>query len=133
VGLHYIPQRYLQNFGDSDAPGEIWIYDKKTGRSRQAAIKAEAQEAGFYSPQVEEQLNTRIEVPGNRVIDKLLRAKPISEEDRLDLSIYIATMLKRVPHRRNKAYALIPDKQKLEIVTMFTHIAVLLSAQVSVA
>jgi hypothetical protein len=53
-------------------------------------------------------LNTRIEVPGNRVIDKLLRAKQISEEERLDLSVYIATMLKRVPHRRNKAYALIP-------------------------
>ena len=56
--------------------------------------------------------------PGNRVIDKLLRAKPISEEERLDLSVYIATMLKRVPHRPKKAYALIPatvedTKQKL--------------------
>ena len=56
--------------------------------------------------------------PGNRVIDKLLRARPISEEERLDLSVYIATMLKRVPHRRKKAYALIPatvedTKQKL--------------------
>jgi hypothetical protein len=118
VGHHYIPQRYLQNFSVAEAPGEIWIYDKKTGKARQAAIKAVAQEAGFYSPEVEKQLNTRIEVPGNRVIDKLLRAKPISEEERLDLSVYIATMLKRVPHRRKKAYALIPTtvedtKQKL--------------------
>jgi hypothetical protein len=118
VGHHYIPQRYLQNFSVPDAPGEVWICDKKTGKARQAAIKAVAQEAGFYAPEVEKQLNTRIEMPGNRVIDKLLRAKPISEEERLDLSVYIATMLKRVPHRRKKAYALIPTtvedtKQKL--------------------
>jgi hypothetical protein len=109
VGHHYIPRRYLQNFGVPGTPGEVWICDKKTGNARQAAIKAVAQEAGYYSPQVEEQLNTRIEVPGNRVIDKLLRAKPICEEERLDLCVYIATMLKRVPHRRKKAYALIPS------------------------
>jgi hypothetical protein len=84
------------------------MFDKKTGRSQQAAIKVVAQQADYYSPRVEEQLSTRIEAPGNRVIDKLLRAAPISEEDRLDLSVYIATMLKRVPHRRKKAYALIP-------------------------
>lgn len=88
MGHYYVPQRYLRNFSIPGRPGEVWMFDKKTGMSRQAAIKAVAQQAGFYPPEVEEQLDRRVEQPGHAVIDKLLREQRISDEDRVDLSIY---------------------------------------------
>src|SRR6186713_1137545 len=108
MGLHYVPDRYLRGFECPDKPGYIWMYDKAKSSSNCLPIKVVAQSPGFYSPEVEEELNFEVELPGNHVIDKLNRGERIDEMERRDLTYYIATMMRRVPRARAKAEKLIP-------------------------
>jgi hypothetical protein len=56
-----------------------------------------AQETGFYSRELEAVLSVQIEGPANPVLDKLRARESISAEEKLVLSTYMITMLKRVP------------------------------------
>lgn len=109
MGHHYVPRRYLQNFQDGRCPGCIWMFDRASGQSRQASIKNVAQEACFYVPDVEVELNETVEKPANPVIEKLLRRECPTPEEKLSLALYITVMLKRVPYRRQRALALVPQ------------------------
>ncbi len=109
MGLHYVPQKYLRGFAEIGNDKAIWMYDKKLGKFTNPGIKSVAQEAGFYSDEVEQQLNELIEKPANRVLDKLRSKKKIDEIERIHLSVYIATMIKRVPKRRKMALSMAPS------------------------
>jgi len=85
------------------------MFDRASGQSRQASIKNVAQEACFYVPDVEVELNETVEKPANPVIEKLLRRECPTPEEKLSLALYITVMLKRVPYRRQRALALVPQ------------------------
>jgi hypothetical protein len=108
MGHHYVPQKYLRGFAELGNDEAIWMYDKKLHKFTNSGIKSVAQEAGFYSEEVEQQLNELIEKPANRVLDKLRSKKNIDEIERIHLSTYIATMIKRVPKRRTQAFSIAP-------------------------
>jgi hypothetical protein len=68
-----------------------------------------AQESSFYDPDTERRLNELVERPGNRVLNKLRSGDlSLNDKERFHLSVYIATMLWRVPHRRAKGEAMAP-------------------------
>lgn len=108
MGHHYVPQKYLRGFAELENDDAIWMYDKKLRKFTNPGIKSVAQEAGFYSEEVEQQLNELIEKPANRVLDKLRNKENIDEIERIHLSTYIATMIKRVPKRRAQALSMAP-------------------------
>jgi hypothetical protein len=108
MGHHYVPQRYLRNFQIPAKASFIWLFDKRGGRPREASIEKVAQIRGFYDPAIEIQLNTDVELPGTAVIEKLRNAASINDSERATLTIYIGTMMMRVPERRQRAHALIP-------------------------
>ncbi len=85
------------------------MFDKASGQSLLASIKKVAQEAGFYEPDIEVELNETVEKPANPVMDKLLRGECPSPEEKSSLALYIAVMLKRVPYRRARASSLVPQ------------------------
>lgn len=85
------------------------MFDKVSSQSREASIAKVAQEARFYEPETEVQLNQMVERPANPVIEKLLRKQRPTTEEKWSLALYIAVMLKRVPYRRHEALALVPQ------------------------
>jgi hypothetical protein len=111
VGHHYVPQKYLRGFTDSSCPDALWQFDKKTlsFSEQPAAITKIAQQRSFYEDDTEQLLDILVERPGNSVLDKL-RSGDLSlvDEERVHLSVYIATMLKRVPLHRAKGEAMAP-------------------------
>jgi hypothetical protein len=122
MGHHYVPQKYLRGFAEKRNPNAIWMYDKKLRQFTNPGIKSVAQESGFYSNDVEQQLNELVEKPANKVFDKLRNQERITETDRIHLGIYIATMLKRVPKRRTEAYSLIPSVFEKTVTKVRTQI-----------
>ena len=111
MGNHYVPQEYLRGFTDSSCPDALWQFDKATlSYSKQpASIAKIAQQSSFYDPDTERRLNELVEIPGNRVLKKLRSGDlALNDKERFHLSVYIATMLWRVPHHRAKGEAMAP-------------------------
>src|SRR5262245_60569474 len=108
MGHHYVPQKYLKGFADPHDEDKVWQYDKLKDSWSRASIKKVAQESGYYAPDVERDLNVFYEKPGNAVLTKLRQGRPIDDEDRLRLAIYVGTMLRRVPRFRLHARELMP-------------------------
>jgi hypothetical protein len=111
MGHHYVPQKYLQGFAHPARPGVLWQFDKQSQNfSREpVAIKSIAQERSFYDPETEKQLNDLVEGPANAVLDKLrLGDLTIGDEERAHLSVYIATMVNRIPRHRAKGREMAP-------------------------
>jgi len=106
MGNHYVPQKYLRGFTDPSCPEALWQFDKKTllYSEHPASIARIAQQRSFYDSETEQSLHELVERPGNGVLDKLRSGDlSLKDEERRHLSVYIATMLKRVPHHRAKA------------------------------
>jgi hypothetical protein len=77
------------------------MYDKKTGMKHHALIKEVAQKKRYYTREVESSLNTDVEIAGTRAMKLLIQGLSLSDQERVELSRYIATMIKRVPFHRN--------------------------------
>ena len=107
MGYHFIPQRYLRGFEAKRDPGMIWMFDKKTTTHKLAPISKVAQSPEFYTDEQEDELTRNVEVPGNAVIDKIRQGHAISDDDRMHLTYYVATMIFRVPASRKKATKLV--------------------------
>ena len=84
-------------------------YDKERGQFNRVSVATIANERRFYSPDVEAKLASLVENPANVAIDKLRQGAAINADDREHLAIYIATMIKRVPHSRHMARRLMPQ------------------------
>lgn len=108
MGHHYVPQRYLKNFGSLEQPEFIWLHDKKGGTSKLVPIEAVAQAKGYYVKQTEKLLAQAVETPANLVIQNLREDKSIDATGRFRLTYYLGTMLKRIPYRRRKAMEAYP-------------------------
>jgi hypothetical protein len=112
VGHHFVPQKYLQGFTNLSCPNRLWLFDKETltFSERPVSIKKIAQKPSYYDDETERDLNQIVEVPGNRVLDKLRSGNIfLQKEERKALSRYIATMFKRVPSHRAEAEELVPS------------------------
>ena len=109
MGKHYVSQQYLKGFESPTNPGEIWTYDKKLRQFRLIPIKRVAQEADYYDPKTEKELNELVEGPAHSTLAKVRNRSRISSEDRFRLALYVATMMMRVPRRRRKAFEMMPS------------------------
>lgn len=111
MGQHYIPQKYLRGFTDPSCPGALWQFDKRTlsYSEERLPVARIAQARSFYERQTERQLNESVERPANEILDTLRSGRlTLNDDERLQLSIYIATALRRVPHFRAKWEAAAP-------------------------
>ena len=85
----------------------IWVYDKKVGSSKKLPIKVVAQESGFYDPVTEKRLSEEVEGPAHAILGALRAGSALSREDRVVFTLYMATMLMRVPHRRRRGLEMV--------------------------
>jgi hypothetical protein len=106
MGHHYLPQKYLLRFAEAD--GGIWVHDRTQPGSYRTGVRAIANEVNMYSPELESNLNTLVEIPTHHVFDKILDGLPLSNQDRQALAKYISIMWKRVPSGREKTLKLVP-------------------------
>lgn len=112
MGHHYVPQEYLRGFTHPSCTRALWQFDKETQTfsATPASIARIAQQRSFYDDDIERMLNELVEIPGNRVLHKLRSGDlDLSDKERIDLSVYIATMLKRVPHHRAQVTEMAPQ------------------------
>jgi hypothetical protein len=109
MGHHFVPQRYLRNFEDSEQPGLIWLHDKRGGTPRAVSIKNVFQAKKFYADETEKRLAAEIEAPCGKAMEKLVHGQTINEEERFSIARYTDVMLKRVPSHRPWVATLIPD------------------------
>ncbi|MBX3427581.1 MAG: DUF4238 domain-containing protein [Pirellulales bacterium] len=100
MGKHYVPQAHLKRFQIAEEPGMIWMYDKQTDNFTKAAISKVAQQADFYSPDVEESLAQVVEKPGNKGLAKLLNREELDNKERTEVSFYLLNMASRGPRYR---------------------------------
>lgn len=103
MGHHYVPQRYLKNFEAVGHPGCIWMHDKKDAIARCIPIKNTAQAPGYYSNDDESRLANEVEGPANDLISRLIKGDRINLLERVSVTDYVGTMMRRVPQRRRKA------------------------------
>lgn len=108
MGHHYVPQAHLRRFQSESHAEFVWIHDKNGGEPRLAAISKVAQSRAYYSSETERILAVNVEAPANIAIEKLIRTESLTASERLSISNYIATMLKRGPRRRQKADQMYP-------------------------
>jgi hypothetical protein len=109
MGKHYIPQKYLEKFQIPEKPGYIWLYDlKRSNKPSCASIAKVAQQKDYFDEEVEKILATAIETPSNQIMQKILDGVLPLDSERLQLSIYVGTMMKRVPHHRSRAMLALP-------------------------
>jgi hypothetical protein len=106
MGDHYVPRYYLKGF--SLEGKRIWAFDKEEKRAFATQVKSIANETGFYSSTVEQDLANQIEGPANQVLRAIRSRLAISQSDKRVLSAYMVCMLKRVPHTKEWARELAP-------------------------
>lgn len=128
MGHHWVPQKYLDGFATEADAKCIWQFDKRKGSFSPwpLAIKQVAQQKAFNDPATEADLNRIVEVPVLRILDSLRSGNPLVPEYRKPLSIYMATMLRRVPSKRSLAKSLFPhsrDRVVDEVIAGFREFA----------
>lgn len=84
------------------------MYDKRLCKFVYASVNSVAQQPGFYGSETERELNELVERPANAVLKKLRAGATIGASERTTLTLYIGTMMMRVPRKRRKALELIP-------------------------
>lgn len=108
MGKHYVPQEYLRAFSVPALPQHVWMFDKRSGRWTQPAIKRAAQERDYFAPHIETELAHTIEAPGHAALQVLRDGGRITPPARDALALYVAVMVMRVPRKRRKAREMIP-------------------------
>lgn len=109
---HYIPRYYLKGFTESQSGSIIWVYEKGKQRRFRASINNVAHENYFYAIKrregqrdtdaVETYLAEQVEEPANPVIQKIRNYVLPTQDERVQLSLYMDVMLKRVPQHRER-------------------------------
>ncbi len=108
MGHHFVPQHLLRGFQSPERANWIWRFDKQTAAWKHLPISQVAQVPDFYESDIEVELNEKVEKPANAVIDKLRRGEAITDDDHMDMTYYLATVIRRVPGHRKKAESVIP-------------------------
>ena len=109
MGKHYVPRAHLRRFAIDGQPESVWMYDKTAGRFVVASVGKVAQQADFYSPDVETYLAREVEEPGNRGLWKLSSRERLCDAERWEVSLYLMTMATRGPRRRRMSLEQAPE------------------------
>ena len=114
MGQHYVQQSYLRCFGTPEDPDKIWMYNKSSKEFKRLPIKNVAQSSGFYSEEDERALSEKIEGPAQGPLEQLRNGQRLQVQGRLAVTVYLESMIKRVPHTRKKMLGMAPkEKTKL--------------------
>ena len=101
---HYLPESYLENFS-SDGKG-VWVYDIERDELRPQTIKDTCNQSYYYcnedkagnrSFEIEKQLAGVEGVAKTIIRDKIEKRLPIDEDDKDNLSVFIALQKLRTP------------------------------------
>lgn len=106
---HHTPQHYLKQFAIEMDSGKIWVFDKESRKCREQAIKPTGMERDFYTDEYEPWLNEKVERPAQKPLEHMREGKPISEQDRKIITVYIASMMTRGPANRRRMVELVPS------------------------
>ena len=108
---HYIPQFYLKNFGDPKAKGRIWRYPKTGGVPFCAGPADLGVEKDYHTftrsdgsvdtDTIEDDFSI-VEGAAAAAITKVLAGKSLSTAEHESFVAFTATMLVRVPERRDR-------------------------------
>lgn len=94
MGHHYIPQKYLRGFAETENPDAIWMYDKKLRRFTNPGIKSFST---FLHDAIINSTNwENINNVGGKMDSEFLTAEEVAEYLRLPLS----TVYKLVQEKR---------------------------------
>ena len=89
---HYVPQYLLRNFRPFEERNTVYVYDKKTGRSFESAIRKTGSENHFNCVEIKgktvnfEEIFQRVDDLGSSLFRRILTSKSISdlEKERLE-------------------------------------------------
>jgi hypothetical protein len=109
---HSIPRLHLKHFAGQQPKGQVWTYDKATGKARSAVPEETAVFTHFYSVElddgtydtrIEEFLST-IETKAGPIYEELIADKfPDSDQKRADFALFVALLYLRTPAMRRDA------------------------------
>lgn len=99
---HYLPQFYLKHFCRD---GGLWVFDRDCNEYRQQTPKNTALKQHYYTAETAsgeksteiEELLSLVEGQAKVVIDKLVSRQAITDEEKEELSVFVAFMMNRVP------------------------------------
>ena len=111
MGQHYVQRHYLRCFGTLEDPNYIWMYDKSVKTVKRLPVKNVAQSRGFYSEEDERALSETVEQPAQTPLDQLRNRQQVEVQGRRAVAVYLESMIKRVPHHRNKLLAMVPQEK----------------------
>lgn len=111
---HYVPRFLLRIFCQGPKT-QIWAYDKSTGRSFKTAVENVAGERDFYemtiadlSMSLEEGLS-KLEADASGIIRRIIESRSLAiltEDDRILLSVFVTTQMRRGPNSRESLIAI---------------------------
>lgn len=121
MGRHFVPQEYLRHFGIPNRPSFVWQYDMRATEAeayKQLPIRVVAQSREFYSEKDERFLSAAVERPAQKPLRHLRNGEQIDLDARRAVATYVESMIKRVPHSRRQAMALVPGELKKILAPM---------------
>ena len=105
---HYVPEFYLKKFVDPNT-SMIWVYEKTSGNVFQTSPNKVAKKRYYYSFITEneetdseaENFFNLIEGEASKAFEKIINEEELNNDEKWFFSIFISTMLTRVPYFRN--------------------------------
>ena len=123
MGHHYVPQQYLRHFAASNHQCKIWMYDKcHPYAPKLLPIVTVAQSPSFYTDSDELALSQSVEGPAQIFIDLLRNGQDVGAKGRKAVSVYLESMIKRVPATRNRLIRELPSTKKEVIAEALSNI-----------
>ncbi|MEC5424281.1 DUF4238 domain-containing protein [Virgibacillus sp. C22-A2] len=124
---HYVPQTYLQKFSDEE--NYLHIYDIKTNQFRKQRPQSTGYGKHFYTiehdgikdPFIEHFLANEVDSKYVNVINKIENSKLFSDEDRLNLSTFIAFQHLRTPAQRENYNSMVTKFHKTRVQFEFLY------------
>jgi Protein of unknown function (DUF4238) len=111
---HYVPRFLLRNFC-TGKKSKLWAYDKSTAKSFETNIQNVAGERDFYEAEIGgrilslEQGLSAMESKTAAIIDRILAQRSIgalSDDDRIQIAVFVAIQMQRVPNQREHLIAM---------------------------
>lgn len=108
---HYIPQFLLRNFSkEPKSRSNIWVLDKRNGRTYQASVRDVGHENFFYEYHGDtenlelEELMKKVDSIGSSIITDIIKHEKFkcSSKDFVWLTYFVATQMLRTPMTRNE-------------------------------
>ena len=115
---HYIPQFYLKGFTDPRKENCVWVYDKEEEKLFPSTPLNIAVEKDYHTminekseadTETIENLYGFIESDASKVIQKIHIGEMLDEEDRSIFSLFVSSMLVRVPNYRKNIEKIFAD------------------------